>query len=103
MDEQPHIRYYHVQLTGLTREGEAVGRVTAALPEESVVPGHWPLLASEKQAEVELNATGSVEAPDNLQEPVSDAVAAQELRVPAGIPGEQVIVSVEEPPQRAHR
>ncbi len=72
-ESSARVRCYEVQLTGLTREGEAVGLVIARLPDANLPveePGEaWP----------------------------------QELRVPGGIPGERVMVSVEEPAPRARR
>ncbi len=63
MDVQTQVRQYEVQLTGLTRDGDAIGQVIA---------------------------------------PPSDD-APRELRVPGGIPGERVVVAVEEQPVRLAR
>jgi 23S rRNA (uracil1939-C5)-methyltransferase len=74
VDQQARVRLYEMQLTGFTREGEAVGQVIARLPD-----------ASQPAAE-------------------ADESLPQTLRVPGGIPGERVIVSVEEaPPRRGRR
>ncbi len=74
IDDLARIHRYEVQLTGLTREGDAVGQVIACLPDG--------------------------EAP--AAEP--DESAPQVIHVPGGIPGERVIVSVEEmPPRRGRR
>ncbi len=99
--EQPRTRYYHVSLTEWTREGDALGRVIAELPNDTAFPVHLPPPAGimplparvENAAEVVKDAPGEA---DNMPVPL-------ELRVPAGIPGEQVIVAVEEPPLRPHR
>src|SRR5579883_831866 len=63
MDRQTQVHHYEVQLTSLTRDGDAIGQVIA---------------------------------------PPSDD-APHELRVPGGIPGERVIVAVEEQPVRLAR
>jgi 23S rRNA (uracil1939-C5)-methyltransferase len=73
LDQPPRVRFYEVLLTGLTREGEAVGQVVAPLPD-----------ASAPEAE-------------------ADESVPQTLHVPGGIPGERVIVSVEELPPRKGR
>ncbi|HEU5367978.1 MAG TPA: class I SAM-dependent RNA methyltransferase [Ktedonobacterales bacterium] len=73
LDQPPRVRSYEVLLTGLTREGEAVGQVMAPLPDASAP-------ATE-----------------------ADESTPQTLHVPAGIPGERVIVSVEEMPPRKGR
>ncbi len=75
VEQQPRVRCYEVQLTGLTREGDAVGQVIARLPVADLP---------------------AAEMGEGEQLP-------QELRVPGGIPGERVIVSVEEPAPRAGR
>ncbi len=73
LDQPPRVHSYEVLLTGLTREGEAVGQVLAPLPDASVP------------------ATEAGESPP------------QTLHVPGGIPGERVMVSVEEMPPRKGR
>ena len=74
LEQQARVRSYEVQLIGFTREGEAIGQVIARLPDAS---------------------TPAVEADESLP---------QTLHVPVGIPGERVIVSVEEPlPRRGRR
>jgi 23S rRNA (uracil1939-C5)-methyltransferase len=62
-----------MHLTGLTREGDAVGQVIASVPD-----------ARSPEAEAE-------------------EALPEGLRVPGGIPGERVIVSVEEPAPRVGR
>lgn len=73
VDQQARMRCYEVQLTGFTREGDAVGQIIARLPD-----------ASQPAEE-------------------ADERFPQEVSVPGGIPGERVIVSVEEPPPRTGR
>lgn len=101
-NEQPRVRYYHVSLTEWTREGDAVGRVISELPGDTAFPIHLPLPVTTPfvtaRPEETTNSAGR-DAPDEA----SAASAPLELRVPTGIPGEQVIVSVEEPPQHPQR
>ena len=73
-DQAPRVRSYEVHLTGFTREGDTVGQVIARVADDT------PPAAD---AEESLPLT---------------------LHVPSGIPGERVIVSVEEiPPRRGRR
>ena len=101
-NEQPRVRYYHVSLTEWTREGDAVGRVIAELPGDTAYPINLPLPVT-----VPFVTARPEESADSAGRDVPGEASASpvplELRVPAGIPGEQVIVSVEEPPQRPHR
>jgi len=74
LDQQARIHRYEVHLTGFTREGDAVGQVIASLP---------------------YATAPATEAEEALP---------QVIQVPGGIPGERVIVSVEEaPPRRGRR
>ncbi len=74
VDQPARIRSYEVQLIGFTREGDAVGPAIARLPDAAS-----PLAEAEE-------------------------ALPQALHVPGGIPGERVIVSVEEiPPRRGRR
>jgi 23S rRNA (uracil1939-C5)-methyltransferase len=73
IDQQARIHRYEVRLTGFSREGDAVGQIIRRL------------------------ADG--EAPAGAR----DEPMPQTLSVPGGIPGERVIVSVEEAPPRKGR
>ncbi len=99
MDDQPGARYYHVQLTRWTRDGEAVGKVIAALPDDTIVPsGEFRPAKGIAGAETRIGA-----APEEVGSSANGEVLPQEWLVPGGIPGEQVIVKVEEPPPRRAR
>lgn len=97
IDARPKIHYYLVQLTGLTREGDAVGQVVAVLPDDTAFPIDISVL-DPIQASGSGNGSASSETAEDMA-----ARVPQQLRVPAGIPGEQVIVSVEEPQVRPQR
>ncbi|HEU5200816.1 MAG TPA: class I SAM-dependent RNA methyltransferase [Ktedonobacterales bacterium] len=99
--EPPRVRCYHVSLIGWTREGEALGRVIAELPGDTVFPVHLPLPVD--RTPLSAHAGDAAEEAGSALSQAGDVAVPFELRVPAGIPGEQVIVSVEEPPLRPHR
>jgi|GEM_PF-189133 len=129
-DEQPTMRYYAVQLTSLTREGEALGWVIASQPDARLSEeGSGPLYshsvpdermdtsvpdegrdtgASNREMDtsapdegMDRSGPGSGRQPEGQEAP--DQAMPRELRVPGGIPGERVIVAVEEAPRRLGR
>ena len=99
--EPPRTRYYHVSLIEWTREGEALGRVLAELPGDTTFPVHLPLPAA--ITPLPARVEDAAEAAGDALKQAGDTAVPLELRVPAGIPGEQVIVAVEEPSLRPHR
>ena len=102
-DEQARVRYYQVHLTRLTREGEAVGRVIAALPDARVPEAQALLAGMPGQPDGEMGGEEAPGTQQGMQEASAVEVASQEMLVPGGIPGEQVIVAVKEPPPRLGR
>jgi len=91
------VHYYLVHLTSLTREGDALGQVMAALPDDTA----FPIDAAAINLLQQVSTANGADLDESGENPADSL--PQALRVPSGIPGEQVIVSVEEPPVRPQR
>ncbi len=102
-DERPHIRFYEVQLTGLTREGDAVGQVIARLPDARPPEEESGASYSPGAPDEGMDTSGPDRNWQRAGQEAPDQTMPQELRVPGGIPGERVIVTVEEAPPRLGR